>query len=218
MVNRQLDLEYVVIGLLGTALILGGVFGAGLYLSSFKVDSLRQDVRELEVNQRSQLLTLELAESREARNCRALGKWINSTVEDKRDLRLKVADYEESRKIRNPEYRNLKRRYLNLLVQNMLEVRKIEDSCDRNFTEIIYFYSNENCPGCEDQGTVLTHHRRNSGQNIVVYPLDTDFDLENIRYLENYYNVTRYPALVIDGEKYQGFQSEERLENLTGEG
>lgn len=215
MVNRQFDWEYVAIGLLGTALVMVLILGAGLMLSNEKVKDLRNDIKNIEVDQQSQLLTFELSENIEGQQCKAMEDWVDNTVQDTRDLRQKVAAYESSRKIRNSDYENLKKRYLNLLVQNLIEVRKLEERCGQNMTEVVYFYTNQDCSACKDQGTVLTYVQQNFGENVVVYPLDTDFDIQSVNYLENAYNITRYPSIVVEGEIYEGFQSRQKLETVV---
>jgi len=41
--------------------------------------------------------------------------------------------------------------------------------------------------------------------------------VENIETLEQNYNVTRYPSIVVEGELYEGFQSLEEVEKLYEE-
>lgn len=214
MVKRNFDWEYVVIGLLTTFLVLGVVFVAGKGLSNHKVNALEKDVKEMEVDQRSQLLAYQLASESEP-NCQAMREWVNGTVKESQDLRRDVAQYENSRKIENSEYGVLKKRYMNLLVQNILEVRRVEDNCDKNYTEIIYFYSND-CQVCRDQGSVLSHVSGNN-QDTIIYALDTSLDMDTISYLETKYGVKEYPSLVVNEELYSGFRDKAELKEIIGE-
>lgn len=212
--KRRLDWEYVVIGILTTVLILGAVMVAGKGLSNHKVNALEEDVREMEVDQRSQLLAYQLA-SESNPGCQAMQQWVNETVKESQDLRRDVAQYENSRKIRNPQYDVLKKRYMNLLVQNILEVNRVEENCDKNYTEIIYFYSND-CQVCKDQGAVLSHVGGNS-QDTIIYALDSSLEMDTIRYLETTYGVDEYPSLVINEELYSGFRGREELKGIINQ-
>ncbi len=210
MVSRQLDWELLTVSALLTLLIVGGVFFFGSMLSDYKVEQLRDDIRQIEVDQRSQALTLQLSDSVETRNCASLKDWVDSSVPEIRDLRKQVAEYESSRKLNNDQYPVLKRRYTNLIIQNLIEIRQLEQNCNQNIVDVIYLYSKE-CDSCEDQGTILTYYRQKYSDQMVVYPLDTDLGMKHVEFLEKHYNVTDYPTLVIDGEPYEGFSSKQEL-------
>lgn len=217
MVERRTQWKLISLALLVTVVAIGSIYWIGMKINEFKVNDLRNEINEIEAEQRSQRIGFELSSTFEEDNCRAQRKWRRNSLENIRNLRNEVQIYENARKFDNPDYRVAKKRYMNLLMQNMLELRRIEDRCNENFTEIIYLYSNEDCDACEDQGTVLNYIRRQNPEKVVVHPLDTDLGMDSIEFIENYYNVTRYPAVVVEGERYQGFQSRQRLEEiLTG--
>jgi hypothetical protein len=104
---------------------------------------------------------------------------------------------------------------MNLLIRNLVEAKTLEKRCDYNLTEVIYLYTKNDCGRCEDQGTVLTYFDKKN-PDVIVYPLDTDFDMENINFLERSYNITSYPALVVEGEVYRGYQSKEQVSDILG--
>ncbi|MFB6114781.1 MAG: thioredoxin family protein [Candidatus Nanohalobium sp.] len=211
MVKRDFDWEYVVIGILATVLVMGAVFLAGKKLSDHKVGALEKEIKEMEVDQRSQLLAYQLSSGSDP-SCRAMKKWVNETVKKSQELRRDVAQYENSRKIRNSEYTLLKKRYMNLLIQNILQVNRLEENCEKNYTEIIYFYSKD-CQVCRDQGKILSHISRNH-RDTIIYPLDTNLNMDTINYLETKYGVKKYPALVIDETLYSGFRGKEELNRI----
>lgn len=212
MVERDIEWEYPVLAALLTAVIFSGIFYAAVSLNDYKVNNLKSQIEEVEVEQRSRLVGLQLSESLEKNDCRAVRGWMNTTVEDQRELRLEVAAYENSNKIDSKEYTTVKKRYMNLLLQNLVQVRNYDDACDTEIVDIVYFYD-DNCDACTDQATVLTEIRQRYGKDVVVYPLDTELDMQPINFLLNYYDVDNYPTLVVDGEVKKGFQSMESLEN-----
>lgn len=213
MVEREVSWHYPVAAGFITLLVFAAIFGAGLLLSDYKVDALRESVEATEVEQNSRLVGQDLSANMEENSCQAMGEWMNTTVKDLRDLRKEVASYEEANKIDNPRYEAVKKQYMNLLLQNLVHVREYDSKCDRQMVDIVYFYS-DNCDACTDQGTILTHIRQEYGQEVVVFPLDTELGMSPITFLENYYGVEQYPSLVIDGELYEGYRSTAELESL----
>lgn len=205
MVERKIDWKYPLIAMALTTAIFSGIFYAGITLNDYKVDSLKSQIEQIEVKQQSRLVGLELSESLQRNDCRAVKGWMNTTVDDLRNLRLEVAAYENSNRIDSEEYITVKKRYMNLLLQNMVQVRNYNQNCDQRIVDIVYFYD-DGCDACTDQATILTHVRQKYGQRVIVYPLDTELDLQPINFLLDYYGVDRYPTLVIDDRVYEGFQ------------
>lgn len=212
MVERKVDWKYPVIAVAVTGMIFSGILYAGFALNDYKVDSLRAQIEDVETEQRSRIIGLELSESLQEQDCRAVDGWMNTTVDDLRNLRLEVAAYESSNKINNREYTTVKKRYMNLLLQNLIQVRNYDDACDSEIVDVVYFYD-DGCDACTDQATILTQIRQEYGNKVVVYPLDTELDMQPINFLQNYYGIERYPSVVVDGEVKQGFQPKD---NLTG--
>lgn len=211
MVNRKLDWEYLVMAFFVTVILMSGILYLGTGLSDHKVNSLRDDVKQIEVEQRSHSLGLQLAESVEGQKCEAMQRWVESSIPEIQDLRQEVAAYESSSKVENRDYELVKKRYMNLVIQNLIEVRQMEQRCGDNRVNIVYMYTKDNCDRCDDQGTILTYYRRNYQDDVLVHPLDTDLEMKSIEFMENFYNITEYPSLIIEGEVYQGFQNKEEL-------
>jgi hypothetical protein len=214
MVDRKVDWEYLVLAFFVTVIIMTGVFYLGNGLSDHKVNSLRNDVKQIEVEQRSHSLGLQLAESVEGQKCEAMRRWTESSVPEIQNLRQEVAAYESSSQVENTDYKLVKKRYMNLVIQNLIEVRQMEQQCGDNKVNIVYMYTKNDCGRCNDQGSVLTYYRRNYDKEVIVHPLDTDLDMKSIGFMEEFYNVSEYPSLIIEGEVYEGFQDREKVGNL----
>ncbi|MBC5793094.1 MAG: hypothetical protein H8Z69_03580 [Nanohaloarchaea archaeon] len=214
MVDRKVDWKYLILAVLSTALVFSVILAAGITLQDYKTAELRESIKQIEVEQRSQSLSLQLAEEAKSSECRAMENWIDTSKPEIEELRKKVAAHERSSKFKASDYQTLKKRYMNLLVQNLIEVRTLEKSCDSKMVDVIYLYTKKDCGACEDQGTVLTYLRDEYEDKLAVYPLDTDLDMKHINFVQKYHNVSSYPALIIEGEVYRGFQSKEELENV----
>jgi len=211
MVERKVDWEYLVLAFFITVLLLTSILYLGSGLSDHKVNSLRDDVKQIEVEQRSHSLGLQLAESVEGQRCEAMRRWVESSVPEIQNLRQEVATYESSSKVENTDYELVKKRYMNLVIQNLIEVRQMEEKCGEDRVNVVYMYTKNDCGRCDDQGTVLTYYRRNYDEQVLVHPLDTDLKMKSIEFMEDFYNIEQYPALIIEGEVYEGFQDREKL-------
>lgn len=216
MVERKTDWEIIVLACIGTVLVMSGIYFIGLQLNDYKVGALENDVAELEVDHRSQSLGLQVAETIDDDNCNAIREWRESSMPELRDLRLKVESYEDSNRIENGEYEIVKKRYTNLVIQGIIESRMLEEQCRESTGEIIYIYS-QSCAMCDDQGTILTYYRRNYSGNLAVYPLDADLNMRPVNFLQDYYEIEEYPAVIVEGEVYQGFQDQEEMGQILKE-
>lgn len=211
--KEQLDFDLVAIAMMLTVLIVAGLMFVGSQLSEYKVNQLKQDINQIETQQRSQMLGFELASS-SPEKCGAMKEWLNTSIPDIRKLRKKVAAYENSRKIENENYPTLKKRYTNLVIRNMIEIRKYESACDENIVSVLYIYSNDECDSCDRQGTTLTYFRRKYENSLMVHPVDADLDLKTVDFLKEHYDVKDYPVLVIEGEVYRGYRSKSELADI----
>jgi thiol-disulfide isomerase/thioredoxin len=213
MVGRKVTWKYPIAAAVVTVFIFGGIFAAGLSLSDYKVSALNSSVETVQVEQNSRLVGQDLSTSLEQNSCKAMGEWMNTTVDDLRELRKEVASYEEANKIENDRYELVKKEYMNLMLQNLAHVREYDRNCDRRMVDIVYFYSDD-CDACKDQGTILTHVGQEYGQKVVVFPLDTELGMSSISFLLDYYEIDEYPSLVIDGEIHEGYSSTQELQSL----
>lgn len=217
MVERTVDWQIISIAFAVTLVIMGGIYLGGSQLNEYKLDSIRNDIKSLEVEQQSQDIGFDLARSTESDSCSAMQKWIDTSTPKIKDLRKDVAAYESSSKFESEEYTILKKRYTNLVLQNMMEIRTLEQNCDKEMLDIVYVYSKYNCPSCEDQGTVLTYYRQKYDERLIVHPLDADLDMDSVNFIEELYNVTEYPVIIVDGEVHRGLQDKQELGDIIEE-
>lgn len=217
MVNRKVDWRYLGFALGVTALIMTGIFSAGYHFNEYKVGSLEDRIDELEAQQQSMALQPGLSENLEGNECQAIQQVRSNTLSDIRELREEVETYEGSERIENDRYDQVKGKYINAVIQNMLDLEKLEEKCDEKFFEVVYFYSDERCGRCEDQGTVLNFFREENSDKVRIHPIDSDLDLETVDYMKARYNVTEFPTLMIEGEKHEGFVPKEELDSMFNE-
>ncbi|MFB6202893.1 MAG: hypothetical protein ABEK01_00200 [Candidatus Nanohaloarchaea archaeon] len=214
MVERQVDWEILLAAGIITVGIVAGIFFVGNQLSDYKIQSLRADIRKVELSQKSQNLGLQLVESVEGDRCRALKQWTRTSLPELRQLRKEVAVYERTRKLKNEQYTVLKKRYINLVIENMVGIKRMQKACDLQVIDVLYLYGDSNCEKCDRQGDVTTYFRRKYPERLVVHPVDATLNMKTVNFLKRYYNVTEYPTLVIEGETYSGFRSKSEMKDI----
>lgn len=130
------------------------------------------------------------------------------------ELEPKMAYMESKNVYESTSIENLKKYYSILEVKHFLIVKEINQKCEENLIPILYFYSNEKCDRCTDQGIVLDNLRENSEKRIVTYSFDIDLDLSLIRTLQKIYNVSSVPTIVINERSYSGFRGRREIERI----
>ncbi|MFB6144120.1 MAG: thioredoxin family protein [Candidatus Nanohaloarchaea archaeon] len=218
MVERKVEWKYLIAALLVTSVLFVGIFMVGTELSQYKIQDLQSEISNLQIEQQSTVLTYLLAENMETGSrCAAQSILAEQNMDDLYEVRKKLEQHRNSRKIEDPRYRNLKSRYILTLIENYLRRQSLESDCTNQTVEVLYFHR-DSCDSCSGQGRVLTDLRHEYSDRLLVYPIDSDYSLEPVRFLEKYYGVQRFPTIVMEGEKFEGYTSrkrlEERLKNL----
>lgn len=111
---------------------------------------------------------------------------------------------------------NLYNYYTVLEVKHYLFMTEVNAKCSDDYSTILYFYSNEPqiCESCSLQGTALTA-LKHLHPNTMVYSFSMDSDSKVVGTLKQLYDVTILPTVVVNGKKYEGYQTRKELENLV---
>lgn len=125
-----------------------------------------------------------------------------------------VDKYERTEQISDQTFSALKTKYTAILIKDWLMMEKIKQTCNGTYSTVLYFYSNKNCAGCQEQGISLSYVKIKMSENLMVFAIDSDVDLNIVSGLKEVYNVTVLPTLVINGEIYQGFKSVEQFKPI----
>lgn len=117
----------------------------------------------------------------------------------------------------SPEVEYLKKYYSLLQIKDYLLAKRISQRCGVKSAFILYFYTTaENCSLCEEQGLVLSALREEYPE-LRVYSFDYSTALSAVKAMIEIYKIrdTELPALVIDGDRLNGFRSFEELSALV---
>lgn len=206
-----------------SAVITAVVFLSGIWLSTIvndqNVGTLRNNIKSLEDEIRQERLNLELIkEAPTGKKCKLLHIKMEELIKKIGEFQNKADYYEQHKKLDNPEYQEVKKNYMRLLIRHWLLNQDLERECGRTATTIFYFYTKP-CEKCVDQGVVLTHFKNIHDENLLVYPFDMHLNVSSLEMLAKAYETDEYPSIVInENNTYKGFVSKTRLkEILTNE-
>lgn len=136
-----------------------------------------------------------------------------SLTEDRSRIGREVDALEKIFGTENPLVLNLKEEYILLSINQMLLVQEYRQRCNEDFNTIIFFYSNaHNKAEAENQGYVLDYIYGNYNSTVAIYAVDADISNVAVQTLKDIYNITYYPSLVINDQKYEGLQNREFIE------
>ncbi|MFH1408871.1 MAG: hypothetical protein ABIH34_03115 [Nanoarchaeota archaeon] len=117
-------------------------------------------------------------------------------------LPFRIEEYERGRQL-SEEYLQLKEDYTIISLRTWITAKSIYDSCNTEFIPVLYFYS-RSCDVCVDQGKELDALKRTLDKEAMVFTIDIDADERIILRLQQFYNITQTPAIIIDGTVLQG--------------
>jgi hypothetical protein len=185
----------------------------GLWVGDEKVSQLQTTISGLQENINEaelQFLFLDITESNIS--CNYLISTANRLGEETTSMASEVDKYENAQKVDDAAFKALKKTYTITLIRDWLTLEKIKQSCNGSYTIVLYFYSNKQCDKCQDQGIVLSYLKEKLGNELLTFALDGDIDLDIIKALRESYVIYEYPAVVVNGKTYHGYQD---LANLT---
>jgi hypothetical protein len=207
--------KYLLVFLLTAIIFIAGI-SIGNYFSSVKINELK----DLQESFRTDTLDLEVQFSLiEKDPC----NYINSSLTTQKlyDLSSKLEYMENTLGKNDAEVIKLKNYYQLLELRQWLFEKTIIEKCQENKSLILYFYSNvpEECPSCEKQGFILSYLKKDYQDKLEVFSFDYNIQSESIQTIKRKYGITMTPTIIIDGNKYENFQSTEQLKShleLTG--
>lgn len=197
-------------------LFLAGIL-VGLQLSSQVSAEFAQQAEQLRSNTRElELMLLLLSSSRDdaSRLCPALLQQAQRFDERTTEFGLSLDTLEKSRGRLDSSVQSLKREYSVMQVRDYLLFKQISGECNQSLVaQIVFFYTNEGCPACVEQGAVLREFKRANPQ-VLVYTLDVDIGTPVTRALLETNGISSFPALLVNGVVVQGKKSAGELKAL----
>lgn len=150
-------------------------------------------------------------------NCEAVSKTFEKNIENLEATRSRLESFDKDAKLNKKDFDMLKREYILAQIRYWLLAKRTKNLCGSDIVTILYFFSDEQeCPQCDNQAFVLTYLKKVFKDKLLIFSFDSKFSQEAmISILESTYDVSKYPSLVIEGEKYEGLmKTKEVLKNM----
>ncbi|MBI4361005.1 hypothetical protein HY572_04510 [Candidatus Micrarchaeota archaeon] len=124
---------------------------------------------------------------------------------------VKIDALEHSQGPSDENVLKLKREYTLKQVRDYLLTQKIKEECGAKTQTLLYFYTKD-CAECLKQGLVGPPLKKDRPE-LLIYALDSSLNMPAVNALKEIHQVTRYPTLVLNAEKLEGFHSKEQIES-----
>lgn len=215
MIEREISKEkYIFAGL-----IVIGIFFLG-FLLGFVIDMKRAEyiqkegrINSLDFNS-LQLQYAYIDQLSQEKNCDAVSKTFDSNINQLEAARIKLENYDQNSKINKEDFQMLKREYIQAQIKYWLLSKKRSEICTNDtVVNLLYFFTDsEECPECDNQAFVLTYLKLKFKNKLLNFVFDEKIkDEPMIDILKGTYSINKFPAIIIDGKRFEGFTSKETL-------
>lgn len=211
MVERRLHKKTYVLVFILTLLIFTFGLLLGKTIDNERIESVENSVRAQELaykNLQIQYLYIStLPETKES--CPILEATLTSSIKDLNKALEDLETYKTRSIFNKDEFKSLSRSYVLENLRFWLLAKKTRELCGTDIVTVLYFYSDESCSICPDQGTILSHYKRIFDNRLLVFPINVDLskDDSSVQTVLDSYAVDALPTLVIGNDKYTGLIS-----------
>ncbi len=203
-VTRHLSTrKYLIAFVLSLLVFLGGVV-IGMVIENARLVDARQITLSEKVNLRSLQLQQQYIKSGIA-DCTAINEILEANINELGEKIDIISGYEEKAFFSEQQFDLELRDYFLTEIQYFLLAEEFEKQCGRENVKVLYFYAENQF---DTQGRVLDYLRKLFEGKMLVFSFNSAFTKEPmIRTLLASYNITSFPAVVVEEEAFQGFTS-----------
>ena len=207
--KRKISYKNITLALVLAAL----VFVVGVIIGNYTANQKYEDLDIFMSNLRLQTMYLELQFDLISEDpCRAAN---TSYLNEELSLLNSRLDYlERLYGKKDPEIIQMKQYYSLLQIRQWILFKSAQEGCEGDSDLILYFYSNEGCSECENQGATLTSFRKKYPDIVKVYAFDMDIEDSALNTLLDIYGVEIAPTVIYNDRVYSGFISFSELEEM----
>ncbi len=203
---------YITVFAITLVLFLVGVY-IGMKINDIFLIEFGQEVESLNLKMHSYELLFLLDNS--SMSCDLYTEYVDSFDSETARVGASLEYMEQNQGIEDKE---LKMQYFELETRDYLISKKMINDCNLNQSIILYFYSNKDCALCKDQGFELDKLKKeintDEQTNVRTYTFDGSYNESAvIKALKNEFNISTYPTLIINGEKYEGLRRSSEIKN-----
>lgn len=194
------------------------VFVVGILIGSnirrSEANDLQTLLQESELNTESYLIEQELIGGSSIAGCDLAMIRIQDLSSQLYELGQKLNSENPRKELGERNYNLLKRKFHLMQMRTYLLFYSIQENCNESTHTVLYYYK-QNDLQSQEQGMVLDRAVENFDLN--VFAIEYNYS-QDLNFIEEYYNVTAAPAVVIDyGKALQGFQDYNTLQDYFKE-
>jgi len=217
-VERKISKEKYLLAALLAFLIFSFGLSLGIILDNARAKWAEKVTKEQEINYASLQLQYLYINTLEESNqsCSVLRIALAEAVKELSKSLDKLSQYKDDAKLNKNEFTLIGRKYTLDNLRYWLFARRTKEKCDIDIVSILYFYSGKYCDSCPNQGTILTYFKKRFEERVLIFPIDVDLEEYEpmITILKESYNITQYPSIIVENEKYEGVIPKEELAKL----
>lgn len=180
----------------------------GLQMDDMRQDHLSEELRQSNLETETFTVLENYIESSGGDHCELMDVQIPRIGERSAELGSQLERFDAQNIGSDEEYRYIRDRYYNNQLRLYTSIQNYKDRCSNNQTTILYFFDSSS--DSERQGSVLNEVVQERDVQVFSFNAEVD-DSPVVDVLKRDYNVTRYPTLILNGEKIEGFISEGEL-------
>ncbi len=206
--ERKTSVRKYLIAFILTLLVFSGGVVAGLFIENLRLSSAKQITLKEKVTLRSLQLQHNYIASG-LTDCKTLHTILENNINELGKKVALIIDYEKKAVFNEEEFKLQLQDYFLTEIQFYLLAKDIDKKCSQDNVKILYFYD-ENKD--ETQGDILVYLKKKFDNKVLIFSLDSGFTEEPmIRTLLTNYNITEFPALVIEEKVFEGHQTADQL-------
>lgn len=221
MVERIMKKDrYILVGVITALIFLLGIT-FGMILDNYRLQWSEKTNQEQQINydglQLQYLYLSALENSSEA--CPILRAALETSIAELSFSLSQVEKYEQDTTLNNQQYNLIMRKYLQDNLRYWIFSQRVKKMCNDDVINILYFFSKDHCEICPNQGTILTYFKKKLEDKLLVFPINSDLekDEEFIKILKIRYNITSYPTIIVNDDKYEGVVGKDELSRIICE-
>ena len=207
MERRYTKKKFLIIILIITITFIIGIL-LGKHLESREQGDVTRFIKHLELNTESFLVEQELLGA--AKDCGLTEERINSLSSELYNLGIMLGMQDAEENLGKDNYNLLKKKFHLMQIRTYLLYNTFRENCDTEELIILFYYGRDN-PGSKEQGKILDEIVKQYPVN--VFAIEFNYTQE-LTFLENSYNISEPPAIVIDyGQTKHGLTDYEEVVN-----
>ena len=188
----------VVAGLMTVIVFVSG-FSVGMLWDSLREDKLQSNLDEISVYSTSLFLESQLINEL---NCPAFLPVLQGALEDINEALDDYLSYVDVSLFDIDGRKTIYRKYLLSNVRYWTLAEKYRDQCEWNSSIVLFFFDEYCKVPCDTMGSRLDYLKKLYGDDLLIFPINLELAKSDpvANTLLRMYNVTSYPALVVDGQ------------------